>query len=184
MAFNVPSVVRTDRYSFGPGILRIGPAGTTPTTDIGSVRSDGAFVVERETLDVNQGSPATLQKKFVLSESATFSISGIEWDLFNFARAVGAGITSQDSGPQDVLRFGGDPDINAVALEFEHVLPAGTTVLIRIWQADPVGGFNLEFGDDIHEFPYEFAATEGTLAWDGSTLPTTGRLFEIRHIRG
>ncbi len=181
MAFNVPSVVRTDRYSFGPGILRIGPAGSTPTTDIGSVRSDAAFVVERETLDVNQGSPATRQKQFIISEDATFSVSGIEWDLFNLARAVGAGVTTKVGGNTDVFQFGGDPNTKSVALEFEHVLPAGTTVLIRIFTADPVGGINLEFGDDIHEFPYEFKAIESTTDWAGVALPTTGRLFEIRH---
>lgn len=180
MAFNVPTV-DTDRYSFGPATVKIGPAGTTPTTDVGSVRSDATFTVERETLDVNQGSPATLQKQFIVSESASLSVSGIEWNLNNLQLALGAGTTSSPGAGVLLLDFGGDPDTAEVALEVTHVLPAGTTVVIRIWRASPAGGMEVEFGDDIHEFPYEFNALEATTDWAGQALGAGARLFQIEH---
>lgn len=180
MAFNVPTV-DTNRYSFGPATLLIGPTGSTPTIDVGSVLSDATFVVERETLDVNQGSPATLQKRFIVAETATLTITGIEWNLPNLRRALGAGTTSSAGNSTDVLAFGGDPDTAEVALELKHVLPAGTTAIIRVWSASPVGGLNLEFTDDIQEFPMEFSALEVTTDWASQALAAGARLFQIRH---
>ena len=118
-AYNVPSY-ETDKFSFGPAVLYAGPAGSTPSVDIGAVRSGGSLVVTRTILDVNQGSPATLVKRYVTAESGVLTITGIEWDFDNFSRVLGAGETSANT-----FEFGGSMTVSNLALKLVHRNPAG-----------------------------------------------------------
>jgi hypothetical protein len=177
---NVPTF-DTDNISLGPGILFIGPAGTTPTTDVGAIGEDGAtFSITREVLEVFQGSPRSLTKLFVTFEDVRLTVSTIEWNLINLAVALGAGVTTT-SGVEDTISFGGDPNFLEQAVLLEHVLPVGHTVSIQIWKAQAVGEMEITLAqDELQTFPYNFRALEENLDWAGTTLPNKQRLFRIR----
>lgn len=173
MPYNLPSY-ETNKISFGPGILYAGVAGTTPGVDVGAVRSGASFVVTRTMLDVNQGSPATLIKRFVTAETGVLTVTGIEWDFNNFANVLGAGITSDET-----FEFGGSMDVSNLALKFVHRNPAGHTYTLMIWLANGEGVLTIPFGDDIHEFEYSFAALQTETNWEGNDLDEGKRLFKV-----
>jgi hypothetical protein len=187
MAVNVPSY-DVEKFSFGPGILSLvaitdtsGVTQESDLVDIGGVRSGGTFNVSRTRLDVNQGSPATLVKTFVTAETATLSVTSIEWDLSNLSLALGAGVVNEGASPEK-FGFGGDLNITDCAVKLEHVMPIGWTLTIRLWRAQGQGELNLTFGDDLHEIPYTFNALQTALAWgDGATgsLTASEQLFRI-----
>jgi len=158
MGYNVP-VVTQDNFSFGPGILYAGECGECPVTDIGAVRSGAELVITREKITVEQGSPYQRICDYVIRETVVLTVTGIEWNFDNLARALGAGIVSSGAGYQR-LRFGG---------------------------AMGVCQSSLCFGDDIHEFPYGFTAIQPDplQAWAldlhdaGGVLGDEEHLFEI-----
>jgi len=177
MPYNVPAY-STDNFSFGPGILYAGAAGTTPTTDIGAVRSGAELAITRERITVEQGSPFQKVAEYVIRETATLTVTGIEWNFDNLARALGAGVTTS-SATKDTFAFGGDMSIKEVALKFVHRSPAGHTFSLYIWKANGTGELTITFGDDIHEFPYTFEALRSKTDWAGGSLPEKEQLFKI-----
>lgn len=176
---NVP-IFDTDNISIGPGVLFVGPSGTTPTLDVGAIAEDGMeFTVTREFLEVFQGSPKTLIKRFVTEETVELSVQSLEWNLLNLVTALGTGVTTSD-GAQDTYSFGGDPDTNDVAVKVQHTLPSGNTISILIWLAQPLGEWTLSLAqDELQTFPFSFKALESTLSWDGVALPVNQKLFRI-----
>ena len=91
---NIP-VYDADNISLGPGVLYIGPVGTTPTVDVGAIAEDGmTFTVSREYLEVFQGSPKVLIKQFVTDETVELTAQGLEWNIMNIPLALGAGVTT------------------------------------------------------------------------------------------
>src|SRR5262245_41469480 len=103
---NVPAY-DTSRISFGPGILYLGPVGSTPTIDVGAVKGDFSLEIKRTPLEVKQGSPQSLIIEYVVDEAVTFKGTGIEWNLDRLADILGAGVTTI-SGPVTSIAFGGD----------------------------------------------------------------------------
>jgi len=178
--YNVPRYV-TNEFSFGPGILYAGVAGTTPLIDtahdIGGVRSGASFVVTRTMLDVFQGSPAVLVKRYVTAETGILTVTGIQWNFDNFAKALGAGVTTADT-----LEFGGSMEVENVALQFVHVNPAGHTHILMIYLANGQGTLTIPFGDEIHEFEYAFAALATETNWNGDAIAVGRQLFKIQRI--
>ena len=65
MAFNVPAYTES-RFSFGPGILYLGTVGTTPLVDVGAVKGDAELLIQRTSLELKQGSPQSLVRKYAL----------------------------------------------------------------------------------------------------------------------
>jgi hypothetical protein len=165
MAFNVPTY-HTDRLSFGPGVIFIGTAGATPTTDIGAVDEGMTLTHGVELLDVRQGNPGRLIKSFRTSDSVTFAFSGFEWNLDNLPKLLGAGHTSGDE-----FGYGGDLSITEVSLKLVHQMPpksgaaVGSTVIIEIWKARANGDLTMTFGADLHSFPVTFSALHSTQNW-------------------
>lgn len=180
MPYNLPSY-ESERFSFGPGVLFIGAAGFTPTTDIGAVRTGAALHLTREVLEVPQGSPRTVVKRYATAETATLTVTGIEWNLRNLAYFLGLPYSS--SGSLEELDFGGRMTIDEVALKFVHQTPAGETVEALLWRAQGSGDIEVTFGDDLHEMPYSFAAVAATTNWLGEALADGANLCKVRYQR-
>ncbi len=178
MAFNVPSHDST-RFSFGPGILYIGAPGATPLIDIGAVRGDVELLVTRTPLELKQGSPQTLIKKYAVEEIVNMKITGVEWDFDNIAYALGAGVTTIN-GTVETLEFGGDLDYTNRALRFIHILPTGGTIDVQVFKAEGLGNLAIAVKEtDFHEFPFEFNALEGDVDFSNVALATNKKKFKI-----
>jgi len=166
--------------SLGPAVMYVGPAGTTPSIDVGAIHEDGMELsVNREFLEVFQGSPRTLIKQFVIGETVELSVQTLEWNLLNLAIALGAGITTS-SASEDTFDFGGDPDTDEIAVRIVHTLPTGHTVSFYFWRCQPNGEWSLNLQqDELHSFPFGIKALEATVAWDSSALAVGQRYFRI-----
>lgn len=176
MPYNVPTY-DTSLFSFGPGVLYLGAVGVTPTVDVGGVRSGMDVELTREVLDVLQGSPRTLEQSWVISESATLTLAGIEWNLSNLAAALGYDYP----GNAGLLSLGGSMDVGSSSLKFVHQTPAGGTVEVMFWEAQGSGEVSITFGDEAHELPYEFLATQSDQNWAGEALATGQQLIKVVH---
>lgn len=178
MAYNVPAY-DTTRFSFGPGVLYMGAQGTTPLIDIGAVKGDAEFTVERTLLEMFQGSPQSLVKKFAVKEEVSLKVTGVEWDFDNIAYGLGAGITSV-SGAQEIYEFGGDTAVNNRALRYVHRLPDGGTIDLHLFAAEGAGKLSAAIKEqDFHEFSFEFTALEGTVDFTNAALGTNKKKFKI-----
>ncbi len=174
--FNVPSY-DVQNISVGPGVLFLGTAGNTPTTDVGAVRN-GELVVTREKLDIEQGWPAQLIARYTPRETVTLTVTGIEWHFANLAKALGAGIAT-GAGAGTLFEFGGDINFSNISVKYQHRFAAGGTLEVNIWTANGSGEITTTFGDDVHEFPYAMTALNSTVNWASAVLPETGSLFQI-----
>jgi len=178
MSYNVPSY-ETDRFSFGPGVLYMGPAGSTPTIDIGQVKGDAEFSVERTKLEVLAGSPQSRIKSYATKEEVMIKLTGIEWNLDNLAYNLGAGVTSVN-GAEEILEFGGDMDTNNRALRFVHRQPDGSTIDIHLFNAEGNGKLSIAMKEnDLHEMAYEYVALEGTVDFENAALADNKKKFKI-----
>lgn len=178
MAYNVPSY-NTSKFSFGPGVLYIGPVGSTPLIDLGAVKGDAEMAVKRTALDVFQGSPASLVKKYFIQEDVSLKVTGIEWNLSNLARVLSAGVTT-DSGANETLEFGGDMDSDQYALRYVHRQPDGSTIDIQLFTVLGKGELAIAFKEkEVHEFPLEFYALEGTVNFLNQALADGKKKFKI-----
>lgn len=173
MGYNVAKVTK-DNFSFGPGVLYAGICGCQykPTVDIGAVRSGAELAITRETIVVEQGSPYQLITKYVIRETVVLTVTGIEWNFDNLARALGAGnVLDPASGAEDRrFRFGGAMGVCSLPLYYQHHTAEGDEVYIKLWCAQGNGEVTITFGDDIHEFPYGFTALQGEKRGDPSCL--------------
>jgi len=174
---NTPTYT-TKRLSFGPGVLYIGAAGATPMTDIGAVKTGATLTITRDKLEVKQGSPESLIKQWVVSETVKLDVVGLEWNLDNLQYAIGAGVISTNGDETD-FGLGGDMEVTEASLKFVHQMPAGGTVEIDIWKAQSAGELSVSFGNDPHEFPYSFIALDSTTDWSGSALDSKAKLVKI-----
>jgi len=185
MGYNVPEVTQ-DNFSFGPGVLSAGACGERPATDIGAVRAGAELVVTREKITVEQGSPYQRIVDYVIRETVVLTVTGIEWNFDNLQRALGAGIVSEGAGYKR-LRFGGAMGVCQISLCYKHHTAEGDEIYVKVWCAVGNGEITINFGDDIHEFPYGFTAIQPdpleTWADDlhdpGAALGDEEHLFEI-----
>lgn len=182
MAFNVPTY-ETERFSFGPGIVYMGPAGSTPSVDVGAVKGDAELIIQRERLEVFQGSPQSLVKSYAVREIVSLRFTSIEWDLDNIAYSLGAGVTSVN-GPIETLEFGGDIDTTQRAIRFVHIKPDGGTIDLHIFNAEGNGDLTIALKEqDIHEIPIQWNALEGTVDFSNVALADNKKKFKIIHTR-
>lgn len=173
---NIPSVTTAD-VSFGPGILKLGPAGTTPSVDLGAVRSGASLEIQTTNVDLRQGNPDMLIKRYIQSSDVQFTVTGLEWDFDTLVRALGAGVTQSNQ-----FDFGGEHTAKNVALEFTHRMPAGHTIAVRVWEAVSTGEMSINFGEDLHEFPATFQAVRSETDWSGASLSDRNQYFRIVRI--
>ena len=188
MAWNI-STYDTSKISFGPGVLFIAPLGTTPSDnsayDIGAVTSGAELSITREMLDVQQGNPKQLIKRWVTAESVQLTVNGLEIDTNKLAKSLGAGVTTT-AGTLDTLLFGSDVNAQEYSVSFRHQMPSGTTVYIDLWKAQPSGEMTMTFGDEPVQVPYVFVAQDSANEWGSTSNAATnskGRLLRIRYQR-
>jgi hypothetical protein len=179
MAYNVPTY-DTSRFSFGPGVLYLGAPGLTPEVDIGAVKGGAELSVERTKLEVKQGSPQTLVEQYVIEEKVMLKVTGIEWNFDNLSYLLGAGATTGIGSYQEKFEFGGAMTVNNRALRFVHRTPDGSTVDVHIFKAQGSGKIAITFNEaDMHEFPFEFSALEGTTDFEAAALAANKKMFKI-----
>ncbi|GAI69942.1 unnamed protein product [marine sediment metagenome] len=146
MGYNVPKVTQ-DNFSFGPGVLYAGACGTCPVDDIGAVRSGAELAITREKITVEQGSPYQRICDYVIRETVVLTVTGIEWNFDNLARALGAGEISSGADYKRI-RFGGDMGVSQASLCFKHHTAEGDEVYVKLWCAVGNGDFFSGDGKD------------------------------------
>ena len=174
MGYNLP-VYDTQKISLGPGVIYLGPVGSTPSTDVGAVRSGMNFAITRTKVPVKQGNPATNIKTFVTEEAGVLTLTGLEWNLDNFAMALGQTTTSVGN----TLDVGGDMNIHEVAIKLVHVNPNGHTYTLYIWKAEPRGDLTINLTDEPHAFEMAFEAMLTTVDWAGNSLSAGEQMFKL-----
>ena len=175
MAYNKPSFDST-KFSLGPAIVSIGATGATPTLDLGAVESAG-FELISEVEDVFLGAPQVLVAVLPSREEATMNWTLMEWEIQNFARAIGAGITTSTS-----YRFGaGDVAKQEFSTLLQHrVQGSGDTFEVRVWKSVPAGNLpvTLDSSQTLFEMTFRALNTDG-LNW---RLETVDEYLEIVQI--
>ena len=165
-------------------MIYAGPAGTTPSVCIGAVRGGASLEVTREIIEVTQGNPALVVKRYVTNETGSLTVTGLEWNFDNFARALGGGSTTATT-----FALGGQVTLDDLALKVVHEAPSGATYNIYLWKANGSGTLTIPFSDEVHEFEYTFNLlipwddeTSTAKDWAGNTLPVGEQLFKIEKI--
>lgn len=183
MSYNVPTVT-TNNLSFGPGVVRVGAAGSTPATQVGAISEDGVALEFNGTKrQIRQGNPLMPVYDFIIDQSMVISFTGIEWDLDRLAEAMGSGVTASGSG-EDYLYFGGEPVMTLQAVQVEHVMAVpGHTLFIEMWQGaanDP--SKSIAMGVNEHSFPMSWSAQRVTTDWAGNALAAGRNLGRVRRV--
>jgi hypothetical protein len=179
MPLNIP-VGTTNDISFGPGVLLLGVAGTTPTVDVGYITEDGISIeIASEKREIRQGNPSLVEFVFSTTQDVTVSVTSIEWDFENFAHALSAGVTTS-SGSARTLSWGGDPIVDAVAIQVVHQMAVtGNTLVANVWKAYSETGINLPLGQEEHSFELTFKAMRSATDWSGAALPAREQLIKL-----
>lgn len=175
--YNLPSY-DVKNFSVGPGILYIGATGSTPTIDVGITRAGAVLTVERDKERVMAGSPQHMIDAIAVAETCVFELTGVEWNISNLSRVLGAGVTSH-TGALENIGFGGELSFDHYAVMYRHVTKAGHTIFVKLWDASGSGRMVINFNERLHEFPYTFEAHDATTDWAGDSLDQDRRLFEI-----
>lgn len=182
MAYNVPAY-DSSKITFGPGRLFLGAEGATPTIEIGAVKGDATLSIKRTTLDVLAGSPQTMIQQYAVREEVTLKVTGIEWNLNGLQMVLGAGITTL-VGVTETLEFGGDMQIANRALLFRHIGADGSTIDLEMYRVQGTGEVEIAMKEtDVHEFPYEFTALEGTTNFANASLAAKKKLYKILRVK-
>lgn len=175
MSFNMPTIVE-NRLTFGPGRVLLGAAGATPSTDVGAVDPAMTITLKRTIMDLFQGSPKQLVKRVASQEECDVEITGLQINLVNLQRAIGAGELSDSD---KIFEFGGDMEFDDLALRFQHQTPAGGTYLIDIWTVNGSGEAAMTFGDEWYKFTMKFSAQNSATDWASQTLADKKKMLKI-----
>lgn len=179
MPYNVPSG-DANRVSVGQGLIFLGPAGTTPNTDVGYVSPDGMLArYTRTPLLLEQGQPRTLIQQYCIRELAEIEFVAVQWDTNRLAQLLGAGTTTS-TATEDTFSFGGAISWDSYALRLRLTTPAGETVNLYMWQAQGSGEMEIPFpAEDLETFPARFTAIRSTTDWAGNTLGNEVQLTKV-----
>lgn len=179
MPLNLPTYDTND-FSFGPGILYMGAAGSTPSTEVGAITEDGVSLeITSEKKVITQGNPKLPIFAFSQAQGAMVKFTGIEWDFDKMAKALGAGVTSTGGG-QDTFAFGGDPIVTSYALWVQHQMAVtGHTMNVYVWKAFSEAGMAINLNHDEHQFPNSYVAMRSATDWAGATLNYRSQLFKL-----
>jgi len=179
MPLNIPSG-NTNDISFGPALVKMGVAGTTPSLDVGFISEDGVTLeIANETKDIVQGNPKLVEYTFSQTQGVNISFTSIEWDFTAFARVLGSGATTV-TGTEETFMFGGDPLDTSIAIDIQHQMAvSGNTMNVYVWKAVAAGGLSVPFGADEHSFEMAFKAQRSATDWAGGTLPSNQQLVKF-----
>lgn len=180
MPLNRPTVT-TSRISFGPARVFLGASGSTPTTDVGAIRTDDGVTVEKsnEIKDILQGNPKLIEYSFSQAQGMMVKLTSIEWDYTRLAWAMGSGNTTSGGGVE-TFAWGGDPLVETVALHVQHQMPvSGNTLDLYLWKAVTETPPSIPFSHDEHAFELSFKAQRAGTDWAGNTLAYDEQLYKI-----
>jgi hypothetical protein len=179
MGLNFPSGTRND-ISLGPGQVFIGPAGATPTVDIGFLGEDGVSIeINRTMVDVTQGNPKVKIMRFIQEEDVKLSFSTIEWNPVTLAMALGAANTTS-SGSVRTFSIGGDPTVDTFAIHVRHRMASvAQTINAYFWTVAADGQFSVALDHNPHNFPFAYTCLDSPTNWAGTTLAYDERLFRL-----
>ena len=182
MPYNVPTVTTND-ISFGPAVLYMGVAGSTPATQVGAISEDGVSIeITAEKRYISQGNPRIPVYNFTQAQGVMVKVTSIEWNFDNFARALGAGVTTV-SGSEETFAFGGDPIVTQAALKIEHYMAvSGNTMNCYVWNVTSESGLTVPLGQDEHSFEFSFTALRSTTDWGGTSLAATQQLLKFERV--
>lgn len=172
--FNLPAY-DADQLSFGPGVIYLALAGTTPADDVGAVDTGMTLTHSVDALDALQGSPRRIIASFRQAEAVTFAFTGLEWKFVNLKQYLGGG--EYAAGPPETFGFGGSLRFIEVSLLLRHQMPpnpgktVGDCIEIRVWKARSVGDMAMVFGEDLHNFPVSFQALDAGYEWGNPSCP-------------
>lgn len=169
MPLNTPTV-DDKRYQIGPGVLKIGVVGTTPSSDIGSIAEDGiSIVMSNEIGEIRQGNPQMRTYLWSRKQDVEIEVNALEVQPYSWYYAMGSGTTTFAAG-SETFSWGGDPLITTLAMHIQHQMISGQTMDYYVWKASSMGGFELTLSQDPTEFPHKWAALRATTDWAGQTL--------------
>lgn len=179
MPVNVPTY-DTAQFSFGPGVIFLGPTGATPTADVGAITEEGVQIeVQAEKKVISQGNPRTPIYTFAQAHGFMFRMTGIEWDFDDLSKILGAGTTTS-AGGQDTFAFGGEPIVSEVAIRMRHYMASpGHTLYVNVWKAASEGGLGVQFGQDEHQFAHSYMALRATTDWASAALAYGQQLVQL-----
>lgn len=169
-----------DNISIGSGIVYVGDAGVTPTTDVGFLSDEGiTLAYETEKVSVTAGFPKVSVREFVTAVNATLTFQSIEWNLTNFKRSVVG--TLATGSTDETLAVGVDACPEEVAIQVVFEMPCtGDTITINVWRAQTDGALTINFDNaDRHVFDYNFTLLLASEDWAGGALPANEGLFQI-----
>lgn len=170
------------KYSFGPALVYLGVIGATPSTDLGSIKTDDGVTMEitSEKRDITQGNPKLIEYTFVQAQGATLKFTGIEWQITSsLYRALGSGTTGSTGG-NDRIFWGGDPLVTQTAIKVVHQMAvSGHTMNIYAWKCVPDAPPKIGFMHDEHSFEMSYKLQRSATDWVGTTLAYNQQLFQI-----
>jgi hypothetical protein len=157
------------------------PEGVTPRTDVGAI-DEATISINREFLDLKQGTPQILVQQWAIGETGKLSFKGWEWNVNNFSKVFAAGTTS---GVNDTETFelGGDYIVKPVQIRLMHMTPTGATIYLDFWRCTGSGSLEFHFNPtDFNKFDYDFNLWRGLSNWTADTLAVGTRLFKYTRI--
>ena len=184
MAYNL-NTIDAKQFGLGPGTILVGPynpaaAGGTPTVSVGAVSGQASLNPTRTVVPVMQGIPAREIDSFVTEEKLDVVFTGIQWNLAMIYRALGGGTLPTTSGAVTTYNFGGEMLMTDLALQFQHRLPNGSTVLLNVWQCRGNGAVPISIpADNIHQHSYTFTAVAGLSNWVNGALAAGADLWQM-----
>lgn len=165
MSYNMPTYT-TGNFSLGPCVVKVGPTGATPSTDLGAVESV-SFEITTSVERITQGSPRQPVHVLPSEDQATLTFSGIEWNIANFQYGVGTG----DTSTSNEFAWGGGSSLQEYAVLAEHaVMGSGDTVSIYLWRCVPSGSFPVNMDDSVTTFEMTFDVLRATADWASNAI--------------
>lgn len=182
MSYNKPSG-NTSQITIGPGIIRVGPTGATPTFDVGHVSGEMTLLFKRERVDIRAGSPQALIEALSSQEDVSVEFTGVEWDMDVLLRAIGDG-SSSVSGASEIFKMGGRSKFDKYAVQFEHRMSDGGTLTVDIFKAVSAGEVECSIViDEPHKLSMKFDAMESSTDWAGAALADGANLVKVTRIK-
>jgi len=180
MSNNRPTI-NTNEISMGPAVVFLGPAGATPSVDVGAVAEDASVTFEfaDEKVELRQGNPALLELMASSKQDFRVRVTSHQWDMDLFNKALGTATTSAD-GDDSILEYGGKATVASQAMHIRHYMAQpGHTVDLYVWEVYPESGFNQQFTQEFHSREMVFLAKRSSQNWAGSSLANGKELLKM-----
>jgi hypothetical protein len=184
--------INTDNISLGLGTLEFGTydmnGAFTAYGFVGAIKAEGTMTYQRTILPFTTGRPLLAVKQQTTEEQFQIQFTLAEVTVANIKNSLGAGSVTSSVIPvfldgtsnapvgdltssmtavtaSDVLKFGGQCDVNTIGLRFTHGLSCGTgkRQILEVYKASPMGTLALPFREtDWNLYQVEFHSLADT----------------------